>query len=119
MRLLVEEKVAFALFSELLPDPTASLFSGRSNGGLEEAAARHYLRDSIQDTFLPGLDVAGIDKAQRRRWLIAANRAFYLRPQYVLQRLLDLRSAREPFIMAKGLYHFFLETARVSRSGTA
>lgn len=119
MRLLVEEKVAFALFSELLPDPTASMFSTRSNGGLEEAAARHYLRDSIQDTFLPGLDVAGIDKAQRRRWLIAANRAFYLRPQYVLQRLLDLRSAREPFIMAKGLYHFFLETARVSRSGTA
>lgn len=115
---LIKEKVAFSLFGELFPDPNTEMFSmnGDQKIEAEEAIARYFIEGDTSDELLSGLDVGGMSKEQRRKWLLWANRTFYLRPAYIFQRLADLRNFSEIFILANGLFQFIREARRASRA---
>ena len=117
VQLLIKERVAFSLFGELFPDPGTAMFfmNGEKKREAEEAFVQYFIQDNTSQELLPGLDVGGISKEQRRKWLRWANRTFYLRPGYIYQRIVDLRSLREIYILANGLFHFVREARRVMR----
>lgn len=112
VNLLKEQKVDFALFGELMPDTDSPLFKNLiKRGKIPKDAIRDLILHENQDKLF-AYTPSGHSRNTLNAWLSEANKSFYGRPSYILQRLFGLASPRDAFNMLSGVWHLVREFNR-------
>ncbi len=103
--LLSEIRPDFILCGELLPDPK-SILAKNAIGGKKISC------NDLKDFFILNpynrpfvkRNIADISRADIKRWVSVINRSFYLRIDYLIRRLKNLKSLRELVNLARGAF---------------
>lgn len=108
--------VDFALFGELLPDPSSELtLKAIERGEFTQEDVQKYYFDGDPGPFaLKGL--TGIERSVMIRWISRANRRFFFRPSYIFRSLLNLRNLRDLKNLVQGGLMLLLE--KFQKKGT-
>ena len=110
--LMKDEKVDFVLFGEMMPDTDSPLFRNLIHQGvISKEAVKSMILNENRDKF-QGYTPSGRDRETISKWLSYANRAFYGRPAYILQRIRGMLSLRDVYNMLYGVINLVKEFGR-------
>lgn len=114
VQMLIDEKVDFALFGELMPDTESPLFRNLiEDGSIPETGIRELILHKNQEKLFSHT-ASGQNRDTLHQWVAGANKLFYRRPSYVLQRLQSFLTVRDACNMVSGVYHLAKESFRSS-----
>jgi len=103
VRFAIDMKLDYAHFNKFIPFPGTELY--------EKLTEQSYVFDFSKSTILDHNQIPyinpGMDRDEFSRFLNKANRRFYLRPGYILRRLLSIRTLHQLKGQIKGFFAIF------------
>ncbi|MFH1339226.1 MAG: radical SAM protein [Candidatus Omnitrophota bacterium] len=112
IRLVGKIKPDFVLYGELLPDPNSILVKqtiGERRLSYDELA-EYYLFNSKNNI---NESITDLPRERVKRWISGANKKFYFRPGYFLNRIKSLKNINDFLNQIRGVYFLMLDKVRI------